>query len=193
MEAFLQQFGFLASVIGGLLQGEIVYLSAMLTVSMGYLNPYSVATAFFIGSLARDWATFWFARKKGEQWVHKKPKLQSRAQKVSQRLEKSPVWVLITYRFIYGFKIVILLVAGISNIPWPKIAMLTAISTALWILVFGWLGYYFGNEVIHSFDVVKEYTWAIVAVIFGSALLYAVIIRRRKFDRACKSVGIELQ
>ena len=64
MEEFLQEFGFIASIIGGLLQGEIVYLTAMLTVSMGYLNPYSVATAFFLGSLGRDWATFLVCQEK---------------------------------------------------------------------------------------------------------------------------------
>ena len=143
MESIVQEiFGFLASIIGGALQGEIVYLSAMLTVSMGYLNPYSVAIAFFIGSLARDWATFWFARKRGEQWVNKKPKLQARAEKVSKQLERSPILVLITYRFIYGLKTVILLVAGISNISWSKFAFWTGASTLLWILVFGWLGYF---------------------------------------------------
>ena len=192
MEDFLQQFGFVASVVGGLLQGEIVYLTAMLTVSMGYLNPYSVALAFFLGSLARDWATFWFARKKGEKWVNKKPKLQARAVKVSQQLEQSPIWVLVTYRFIYGFKIVILLVAGISKIPWPTVAFWTSVSTALWIGVFGALGYYCGNEVIEGFGTLKDYTWQILVGVLVCVLAYWYFFRWRRVRKACEEVGIEI-
>ncbi len=192
MESLIEQFGFLASIIGGALQGEIVYLTAMLSVSMGYLNPYSVGIAFFIGSIARDWATFWFARKRGEGWVNKKPKLKTRAEKISHQLERSPIRVLLFYRFIYGFKTVILLVAGISNITWPKFAFWTAISTMLWILVFGWLGYFCAQEVIDQFNAISEYKWPIFIGVGIVAVLYFVFYRLKKFKRDCKNVGIEI-
>ena len=38
MEAFIQQYGFIAAILGGLIQGELLYVSAMLTVSMGYFD-----------------------------------------------------------------------------------------------------------------------------------------------------------
>ena len=124
--------------------------------------------------------------------MNKKPKLQARALKVSQRLEKSPIWVLLTYRFIYGFKIVILLVAGISNIAWSKVAFWTAISTLLWITAFGWLGYYCGNEVIDQFHAIGDYKWHAIGSVLVGVLLYMLIFRWRKFKRDCKSVGIEM-
>jgi len=192
MEEFLQQYGFLAALVGGILQGEIVYLTAMLTVSMGFLDPYSTATAFFVGSIGRDWATFYFARKRGEQWVSKKPKLQARAQKVSQRLERSPILVLLTYRFIYGLKTVILLVAGISNIRWLKFGFWTAVSTFLWILVFGWLGYFCAHEVIEQFHLIAEYKWPIIGTTLVGVLGYWLFFRWRRFKRECQSVGIEV-
>ena len=192
MGTLSELFGFLASIVGGALQGEIVYLTAMLSVSMGYLNPYSVAVAFFIGSIARDWATFWFARRKGEDWINKKPKLQARALKVSKQLEKSPITVLLFYRFIYGLKTVILLVAGISNISWTKFAFWTAISTILWIVVFGWLGYFCAQEVIDQFNHISDYKWHILSVVIVGTLIYFIFYRWKRFKGECKSVGIEV-
>ncbi len=159
---------------------------------MGYLNPISVAIAFFVGSLARDWATFWFARKKGEQWVNKKPKLQANAKKVSGWLEKSPEKVLLSYRFIYGFKIVILLVAGVSGMSWPRFAFLTAVSTFLWIVAFGVLGFYCGEEVTQQFSRISDYKWHIIIGVGVLVMLYWIFFRWRKFKRECGSVGIEV-
>lgn len=192
MEAFLQDYGILAALVGGTFQGEIVYLTAMLTVSMGYLDPYSTAVAFFIGSTARDWGTFYFARKKGEAWVNRKPKLQSRAAKISERLDRSPLLILLTYRFIYGLKMVILLVAGISKISWTKFAVLSAISNLLWILVFGALGFFCAQEVIEKFSMLGEYTWEIIGGILLAVVLYWAFFRWRRFKRECAEVGIDV-
>ena len=79
------------------------------------------------------------------------------------RSERYPVTILLSYRFIYGLKMFIMIAAGLSKISWPKFAVLSLLSNALWITILGVVGYYCASEVLAASTELSHYSWGIAA------------------------------
>ena len=62
MEHLLESWGSWAVLIGTYLEGEIVYVSAMVAARFGHLNAWSVVFWAFIGVWCRDMTIFLLAR-----------------------------------------------------------------------------------------------------------------------------------
>jgi membrane protein DedA with SNARE-associated domain len=59
-------------------------------------------------------------------------------------MHKHPALYVIGNRYVYGFRLVGGVAAGLSSIPAPKFIVLNAISALVWTSLFGGIGYVFG-------------------------------------------------
>jgi len=180
MEELLQTCGYLASYLGTLIEGEILLLTTALSAKMGYMNFYGAMIFAFLGSYTRDWLTFLLARKSGKSIIEKKPALKAKLAKVSNIMDKNPTLILGTYRLMYGFVTIIVLMAGISGVSLKKFGILSAISNALWVTIIGGLGYFCAEAMIHQIDVLSENKGIVLGVLATIGLLYWFFVKRKE-------------
>ena len=142
MSEFLTSLGYLGAFFGTMLEGEIALISALQTAQLGYTNFYGILAAGFLGTLVTDWFFFLSARRGGKKMVENKPKLRSKLNRINGMLDRYGNWLLLFYRFFYGFRIALPMLFGLSNIPTKKFAFFNLLSTMLWLSMLAFLGQY---------------------------------------------------
>lgn len=142
MSEYLESLGYLGAFLGSVLEGELALITTLQTAHLGYTNFYGILLAAFLGTQSVDWFLFLTGRHQGQGYLEKKPKLQSKLQYLERVMDRHDQWLLLSYRFLYGFRLALPLLFGISDVPLPKFAIYSLISTLIWITVIGNLGYY---------------------------------------------------
>jgi len=188
MEEFLQTCGYIASYFGTILEGEILLITAVVTAKMGYMNIYGALTAVFAGAYTRDWMTFLLARKKGKEIIEKKPKLQAKLSKVNNWMIKNPELLLSVYRLLFGFATVIVLLAGTSNLSMKKFGILSAISCALWTMVYGSLAYFCADALLSNIEFVSQNKGYVIAGLSMIGLGYWFFVKRKELKLSLKNI-----
>jgi len=140
MTEWLASLGYLGAFIGAILEGEVALITALQTAHLGYTNYWGILIAGFLGTVLMDWFAFLSGRKKGRSLIQGKPKLVKRLEKMDKMMDRNANWLLLIYRFMYGFRVVLPLLFGISAVPVRKFAIFSLISTFLWITMIASLG-----------------------------------------------------
>ncbi|MBY0435169.1 MAG: DedA family protein [Cyclobacteriaceae bacterium] len=116
MEEFLQQYGYLALSVGTFFEGETAILVASSLVHSGlFEGPYTVIFGFF-GSFLSDWLYFIIGRLNGKFFIDRRPALKAKLQPAQDFFKTHRLQVLFSYRFLYGFRILLPLMIGMSDI-----------------------------------------------------------------------------
>lgn len=144
MQYFLDQYGYIALAIGTFFEGETAILIASSLVHKGVFElPYTVFFGFF-GSFVSDWIYYLVGRLNGKYFVDRKPKLKEMVSPVTNLFNKYQLQVLLSYRFLYGFRIIIPVVIGMSGFPPARYLFYTMIAGLFWASVVSTLGYAVG-------------------------------------------------
>ena len=137
IESLYAGCGLLATFLGTFLEGEVMFLTSILSAKMGLFNYYWALLAAFFGAYTQAWVKFLIAKKQGTKLLNNKPKLKEKLDKASVWFDKRPFAILSIYKFLYGMTTVILLMAGLRNISYLKFGIHTAIAVGLWVIVLG--------------------------------------------------------
>jgi len=180
MQDFLEVCGYLGAYLGVFVEGEILFLTAIITAQLGYLNFWGILLAVFLGAQTSDWTFFLLGRIKGQEFVEKRPKLRAKMDKMSLHLEGHPNLILLSYRFLLGFRIVIPLMIGLSNISTKKFALFSVLSTGFWISVYGSFGYFCAEALLSNFQAAQQYRWEIITGLIIIGLSSKYFLRRRE-------------
>jgi membrane protein DedA with SNARE-associated domain len=158
------------------LEGELALLTASLASQKGMLDLKYVAFTAFLGTLFTDWSLFFLGKYLGNKIFERFHSLQKRTHKPRLWLRQNPTLVLLFYRYLYGFRILTLLILGMSNISIRKFISYSFISIIIWTILFTFLGYYMG-EVISNF--IMQYENLGIFLTFGiiSALMILIVVR----------------
>jgi membrane protein DedA with SNARE-associated domain len=154
---------YLSIFIGAALEGELVLVSAIQAVRNGYVDFYAALLAFFLGTFCTDWFYFISGKKQGRRLLERHKKLSHKASQIDQLMARYGVLLLVSYRFIYGFRIVLPLLFGMSGLSNKKFLFFSLLSTSIWLSVYGWTGYFFTD-------------WLLQQVNSGRALLLVLAI-----------------
>lgn len=145
MEEFLDQYGYLALMIGTFFEGETAILVAASLIYKGLFEiPHTVLFGF-AGSFVSDWLYFGIGKANGKYFISRRPDLQKRVTPIQHFFEKHQFQVLLTYRFLYGFRVLIPLIIGMSNIPVSRFLLFSIISGLSWATIVSSLGYVIGR------------------------------------------------
>ena len=158
----------------------IIDLPLTIRVAIGHFNFFGAMVAAFAGAYARDWLTFIFAKKRGRRLIDKKPGLKAKLSKVNGWLQRYPNTILSSYRLIYGMGTVTLLMAGISGVSTRKFAILSAISCAVWIIVYGGLGYFCAEVMVQNIEWMSSHSGYVIAALALIGLLYWFFVKRKE-------------
>ncbi|WP_421794400.1 DedA family protein [Haliscomenobacter sp.] len=141
---------YLSIFAGAALEGELVYISAIQAARAGYVDLSGAIAAFFLGTFCTDWFYFFTGRKQGRRYLERNEKLQLKAAKIDHLLANYGTLLLLSYRFIYGFRIVLPLLFGASKLSSSRFLLFSLLSTSIWVSVYGWIGYYFTNWLLEQ-------------------------------------------
>ena len=171
IETFIITYGYLALLIGTFLEGEAVLVIAGILANLGLLNLTLVIVVAFFGSILSDQTYFWIGRKKGNILVPKHPRWQKRLAKVNRLLEKHQVLVMISFRFLYGLRIISPFAIGMSKISTKRFVFFNTLGSALWAVLFGCGGFVFGNALKLYIGDFRHYEFRILLSLIAIALI----------------------
>ena len=144
MEEFLEQYGYLALMVGTFLEGETAILVASSLVHNGLFKIPSTVFFAFVGAFISDWLYYSIGYFNGKYYLAKRPKLEAKVLPVQRFLQKNSTQVLLIYRFLYGFRIIIPITIGLCRIPPKTFLLFSIISGVVWASVVSGVGYLAG-------------------------------------------------
>lgn len=182
LQAFLQDYGYLALFIGTFFEGETILVLAGFLASRGYLDIYLVMLTAASGGYCGDQLWYFLGRRKGRQILARKPNWQALGERALDHLRRYPdIWVL-GFRFVYGLRTVMPVAIGISGYPPLRFLLLNAVSAAIWATVLGAAAYHLGAALERVLDNIQHYElWVMAALAAAGALLW---LWRRLRNRA---------
>jgi membrane protein DedA with SNARE-associated domain len=140
----IERFGLIAVFLGCIAEGESAAILGGFFAHQGTFEVWQVFAAAFVGSFLGDALFFLtgkylsdssFVRK-----LHQKP-----AFAYARRMVQSyPAPYVLLNRYVYGFRLIGGVVAGLSDISLPKFLILNAIAALVWAVLFIGIGYVFG-------------------------------------------------
>lgn len=181
LETIITHFGYLGLVIGLLFEGETVLVLAAFMAHRGYLDlPLVILTALLV-AFASDQFFFWTGRTKGNEFLESRPAWAPNVEKAKSLLGRNTNLLFLGVRFMYGLRIVLPFVIGISKIDPKRFVSLNLLGAFIWALVFGMAGYLFGQfmELILG-DIHRHELWIALSLVLvgGSIWLYRRYARK---------------
>lgn len=171
-EHLIETYGYGVLLFGTLLEGETVVIIAGFLAHQGYLQLKWVIFFSFLGSLSVDQFFFYIGRKKGRSFLEKKPSWKERADRTQLLLEKHQNLLVLSFRFLYGFRTITPFVIGMSRVNSVKFTILNTISALVWAIVVSTAGFIFGTSLELILNKVKRYE---IMVVVSIAILGAII------------------
>ncbi|NBP71120.1 MAG: hypothetical protein EBU52_20570 [Cytophagia bacterium] len=155
MQQFLDQYGYLALLVGTFFEGETAILIASSLIHKGF-----------------------FEFPNGKYFIERKPKLKALVAPVTNLFHRYQIQLLLSYRFLYGFRIIIPVVFGMSGLTPSRYLLFTIVSGLFWASVVSTVGYFVGS--IFQLDTSSfENNFAYVVIGFTTfGLLIGYIVKR---------------
>lgn len=183
MEDFLDQYGYLALAVGTFFEGETAILVASSLIHRGlFEGPYTVFFGF-AGSFISDWLYYLIGRFNGKYFIDKRPALKARVAPVQDFFETHQLQILFSYRFLYGFRVIIPLVIGMSAIKPHQYLLYSLVSGFIWASTVSSVGYLFGRFLDIESSVFEENFIFIVLGFAGFGLITGYLLKRFAFKK----------
>ncbi len=145
MEKFINEFGYLALMVGTFFEGETAILTASSLIYRGlFAFPLTVLAAF-AGSFVSDWIYYLIGRLNGKLFISKRPRLTAKVKPVTDFFNHNKFQILFSYRFLYGFRIIIPLVIGMSGLRPMSFLFYSVATGLLWATTVSTVGYWAGR------------------------------------------------
>lgn len=142
----IAQFGYLAVLIGTIIEGEAVLLLAGFLAHKGYLDLVPVITLGFLGTYCSEAFIYHLGRRHGRAFMGRRSDAwQSRHARFSARLHRHRYLLIIFYRFFYGMRSVAPFAIGTSGVRPLTFHSLNLIGTLMWTSIMATLGFFFGS------------------------------------------------
>lgn len=183
LELLIGTYGYLAILIGTLIEGETIVVLGGIAAKLGYLKLQWVIIWSFTGTLLADQLFFFAGRYRGTALLQSYPSWQQRARKAGAVLERHRILIILGFRFLYGLRTMTPFVIGMSPIPVVEFLILNIIGAALWATVIASLGYAFGHGLELILGDIRRYEIAILATVLciaASFWLYRFVRLKNK-------------
>ncbi|HEU5209194.1 MAG TPA: DedA family protein [Longimicrobiales bacterium] len=168
MILFLIIFAETGFVVTPFLPGDSLLFAAGAFAARGSLDPYTLTVLLIIAAIAGDTVNYWIGHAlaprlaQGRVWFIK----ESHLRKTQEFYDRHGGKTIIIARFVPIVRTFAPFVAGVGTMHYPRFLAYNVIGGVVWVLLFVWAGYFFGNipAVEHNFTLV------IFAIIFISLL-----------------------
>jgi membrane protein DedA with SNARE-associated domain len=179
----LDHYGYVAVLVGTVLEGETILILAGFAAHQGYLQLPGVMLAAFVGSLSGDVGWFFLGRRYGQRALARFPRLRAGVERATGLLQRRETMLLLSFRFVYGIRTVTPLAAGLSSMPAARFLLLNAVGAAAWSVVIAGAGYVLGHGFVSLLDRARVFEeHAFIAIVLAGATWFVVhaLLARRK-------------
>ncbi|NIR58447.1 MAG: DedA family protein [Gammaproteobacteria bacterium] len=171
IESFIATYGYLAVLIGVLIEGEVVVITAGILAYRQILQLDGVIAVAVLGSILTYQIFFLVGRTQGTRVLARRPRWQARVSRAQRLLERHHTWLTLSYRALFGLRMITPFALGMTRISHWRFLALDVLPALAWGFGFGCLGYYLGQELEPLIARILELeSWALSAVT-GAALL----------------------
>jgi membrane protein DedA with SNARE-associated domain len=169
----LQDYGYLAVLIGTFFEGETVLLLGSFAVHQNILNLWWLILTATIGAFIGDQFYYYVGSKFGHEFIHKRPALAAKFHKASGLIEKYPTITILCMRFAWGLRTVIPISFGIKKYNYIHYAIVNIFASFIWAIVIIFIGvqvtqwiHEIWDSLLHiHFDTIIICTLLIIAII----------------------------
>jgi len=181
MEEIIREWGYLAVLLGSMVEGESVILTAGFLAHEGYLSLYKIIMISFAGSVFADQALYYVGRYYGEPILNRYPKLRARSDRAFRLLRRYGTVYILSFRFIYGIRTLSPIVIGVAGITPLRYAVLNVIAAAIWAVLSCCAGYYLAHFLMDYLKLIPGVLCGILLV--GGGIGYGIYrYKTRKAD-----------
>jgi membrane protein DedA with SNARE-associated domain len=167
IQQILKDQGYWVLFVGTFLEGEAILLLAGFLAFQGYLNVLGVICTAWAGSFLGDQFYFYLGRLKGKGLLKRFQSIARKFREALKLIEKYGNFVAFISRFTYGFRIVLPIILGITNLAPRTFLLINLVSAFTWAVAFSLGGYLFGKGASLVFDNVNNYEQYLVLALFG--------------------------
>jgi membrane protein DedA with SNARE-associated domain len=164
---FITTYGYLAVLLGTLLEGETILLAAGFACHQGLMDWRLVFLLALFGATLGDQGAFLIGRWKGTQLLSRFPSLGRTLPRVNALLDRYHTPVILLLRFTYGMRIAGPVLLGMGELPLRRFALLNLIGAVVWVMLVTLAGYLFGTTVAALLTNVRE----VEELLFGGLLV----------------------
>jgi len=175
IEDLVRHYGYVAVLIGTLLEGETVVIVAGFAAHRGYLRLPLVMAFAFTGSFATDQVLFHLGRRYGRRILERRTAWHARVVRVHRLFESRPTAFMFGFRFLYGLRIVSPILLGTSAVSGTKFLVVNAAGAAIWAAAFSGAGYVFGATLEAMLGRIERYERIVfIGILVAGAVLWAI-------------------
>lgn len=175
MGDWIRQYGLWAVFIGGVFEGEAVFIAAGYAVSQGYLPLVPTVVVAVLGGTLGDHAWYALGRRWGIRLLRAVPSfraLRVRAGRLFRRWGRATAFVA---RFAYGLRIVIPLTLGTTRFPLRAFVPFNILGAVVFACVYLSVGYFFGEVAEETLTRVRGYEpWIVGGIVAVGLAVWAV-------------------
>jgi membrane protein DedA with SNARE-associated domain len=164
-------------MIGTFFEGETAILIASSLIYQGFFAATPTIIAGFAGSFVSDWLYYLIGRLNGKYFVDKRPKLKSRLEPVRSLFQKHRLPILLSYRFLYGFRVIIPVVIGMSGVKPIHFLFFSVASGLVWASIVSAAGYLAGRYFEIEASLFEENILIIIIALATIGLLMGYAIK----------------
>jgi membrane protein DedA with SNARE-associated domain len=176
----IQDYGYFILFAWTLFEGETIVVLAGFAVYQGYMDIWLVIPIVLVGTIIGDHIYFFLGRFKGQQLLKRYPSIAPEVEYVHQKLEQHHIWIVLTSRFLYGFRTILPIAIGTSKLPTWKFTLLNSIGAIVWGVVFLSLGYVFSGAIETFLGNLKKIEGYVVLAVITIVLLFQFFFWSRR-------------
>jgi membrane protein DedA with SNARE-associated domain len=154
---YLQVHGYWVLFVGTFLEGEAILIFAGFLACQGYLSIYGVILSAFAGSFLGDQFYFHLGRIKGAFLLRIFSSFARKFRKALRLIERYGSFVAFVSRYTYGFRILLPIILGMTNLSSRRFLFLNLASALSWAAVFSMVGFLFGKGASYFVDDLESY------------------------------------
>lgn len=175
---FIQHWGYISVFLGSMIEGESIIFAAGLLAREGYLSIYKVTLIAFVGTLVADQGLYFVGHYYGKAFLEKFPSTQAKAERAFRLLHRYNNLFILSFRFIYGIRILSPLVIGASGIPIKRFVILNFIAAVIWSVSSCVAAYYLAQLLIDYWHLASKIILGLV--IFGLGVVYGIHLWKKR-------------
>jgi membrane protein DedA with SNARE-associated domain len=144
IHTFIEQYGLIAVFLACVAEGETAAILAGFFAHQGVFVPWQAFVAVFLGAFGGDATFFLCGRRFADRPFVQRLRSRPGFDRAFDLMQRYPALYVVGNRYVYGFRLVGGVAAGMSTIAAPKFVVLNAVSALVWTTLFGGIGYIFG-------------------------------------------------
>ncbi len=182
MQEFIETWGYIAVFLGSLVEGESVIFVAGFLAHEGYLSLPKIIIVSFVGTLIADLVLYQVGRHYGNHFIDKFPSIRLKAYKAFHLLKKYDTLFILSFRFIYGIRIISPIIIGSSGVEIKRFTILNLVAAVIWSVGSCVAAYYFAHLIMDQLHLLPKIILGLALI--GGGIGYFVFRRRKKQSSA---------